>query len=301
MEGKALLFKQFGGVDAFPLCLATQSTEQIIETVVRISPVFGGINLEDISAPRCFEIEEKLQSLLNIPVFHDDQHGTAVVVLAGLFNAVKLVGKEFSQLKVVINGFGAAGVACTRILLSSGIRNIVPCDSNGIIYRGRKEGMNEVKQSMAQLVNPNNEQGGLSQALHHADVFIGVSVPNILTASMVQQMAKDPIVFALANPLPEIFPELEGIARVIATGRSDYENQINNVLCFPGLFRGALDCRARKITERMKLAAAQAIAEAVSAQDLAQGRIVPDIYMDGLSGLVARRVNEAAAEDGVAG
>ncbi|HQH26505.1 MAG TPA: NAD-dependent malic enzyme [Oligoflexia bacterium] len=301
MEGKAILFKQFGGVDAFPVCLATQQTEEIIQTVQRISPVFGGINLEDVAAPRCFEIEERLQDALDVPVFHDDQHGTAVVVLAGLLNAVKLVGKELPQLKVVINGFGAAGVACARILLSSGVGNIVPCDSHGIIHRGRKEGMNLIKQNMAEKVNPNNEQGSLTQALRQADVFIGVSAPGVLTPDMVREMSEDPIVFALANPVPEIDPEeLQGIARVIATGRSDYENQINNVLCFPGLFRGALDCRARKITEGMKLAAARAIAQAVSVEDLGQGRIVPDIYKEGLGALVARSVSAAAAADGVA-
>jgi malate dehydrogenase (oxaloacetate-decarboxylating) len=301
MEGKAMLFKQFGGVDAFPVCLATQNTDEIIETVLRISPVFGGINLEDISAPRCFEVEERLQELLDIPVFHDDQHGTAVVVFAGLINAVKLLAKDLSEVKVVINGFGAAGVACTRILLSAGVRNVLPCDSTGIIYRGRKEGMNKVKEAMAQLVNPDNEQGSLTQALRGADVFLGVSAPGVLTTAMVREMAKDPIIFALANPMPEILPEeLVGLAGVVATGRSDYENQINNVLCFPGLFRGALDCRARKITEGMKLAAAQAIAEAVTAHDFSCGRIIPDIYKEGLSTVVSDRVKEAAIADNVA-
>jgi malate dehydrogenase (oxaloacetate-decarboxylating) len=301
MEGKAVLFKQFGGVDAFPVCLATQNTDEIIETVLRISPVFGGINLEDISAPRCFEVEERLQELLDIPVFHDDQHGTAVVVLAGLINAAKLVGKDLSELKVVVNGFGAAGVAVTRILLSAGVHNVLPCDSKGIIHRGRKEGMNEVKKAMAQLFNPDNERGSLADALPGADAFVGVSAPGVLTAPMVREMAKDPIIFALANPTPEILPEeLQGIAGVVATGRSDYENQINNVLCFPGLFRGALDCRARKITEGMKLAAAQAIAEAVTAHDFSRGRIIPDIFKEGLSIVVAGRVKAAAVADKVA-
>ena len=302
MEGKAVIFKQFAGIDAFPICLDTKDTEEIIRAVKLISPVFAGINLEDISAPRCFEIEARLQQELDIPVFHDDQHGTAVVVLAGLLNAIKIVGKRFEDLKVVVNGFGASGVACTKMMLSAGVKNIIPCDSVGVIYRGRTTGMNSEKEEMLKVVNPENAQGTLSDVIKGADVFLGVSKPGSLTREMVKSMAKDPIVFALANPVPEIMPEeITGIARIIATGRSDYFNQVNNSLCFPGLFRGALDARAVRITQGMKLAAAEAIAACVTPEQLSENYIIPGMFKVEVASQVAARVKEAAIRDGVAG
>ncbi len=295
MEGKAVLFRQFAGINAFPICLDTQDTEEIIATIKNIAPVFGGINLEDISAPRCFEIEERLSQELDIPVFHDDQHGTAVVVVAGLMNALKLVGKRIDQITVVVNGFGAGGVACTRLMLDAGVKNIIPCDTAGTVYRGRSENMNAVKAQLSQITNLDNVRGTVADALRGADVFVGVSQPGAVTPAMVRTMAKDPIVFALANPIPEIMPtEIEGIARIIATGRSDYANQVNNVLCFPGIFKGALQCRARKITTTMKLAAAEAIASAVPDDELRETYIIPGIFKTNVASKVAEMVQAAA-------
>lgn len=265
MEGKALLFKELGGVDAFPIVLATQDTEEIIQIVKAIAPTFGGINLEDISAPRCFEIEERLKKELDIPVFHDDQHGTAIVVLAGLINALKVVGKKVEKVKIVISGAGAAGMAVTNLMLEYGARNIILVDSKGVIHKSRKNGMNPYKEKMARVTNPEDIVGGLRDALKGSDVFIGVSGPNLLKAKDILRMGSQPIVFAMANPVPEIMPEeaLEGGAAVVATGRSDYPNQINNVLAFPGIFRGALDSRVRIITSEHKLRAARAIASLI--------------------------------------
>ena len=300
MEGKAVLFKQFANIDAYPICLDTQDTEKIIEVVKYISPGFGGINLEDISAPRCFEIEERLQSELDIPIFHDDQHGTAVVVLAGIINALKIIGKKLPDLKVVMNGFGAGGVACTKILLDAGVKNIIPCDSVGIVYRGRKEQMNSVKDQVIKVTNPDNIKGTVADAMCGADVFIGVSKPGVISRDMVKSMAKDAIIFALANPVPEILPhEIEGLARIIATGRSDYANQINNVLCFPGIFRGALDCNARKITPNMKVAASYAVAQSISNDELRENNIIPNIFKKDIAFVVAEAVKHAAMKDGV--
>lgn len=300
MEGKAVLFKEFAGIDAFPICLATQDTEEIIQVVKAIAPSFGGINLEDIAAPRCFEIEDRLRAELDIPVFHDDQHGTAVVVLAGLMNALKITGKKLSDIRVVVNGFGAGGVACTRMLLAAGVKDIIPCDRAGAVYRGRKDRMNPVKEEMIQLTNPDNQKGSVGDVLRGADVFIGVSKPGAITREHVLHMAKDPIVFALANPIPEIMPgEIEDVARVIATGRSDYPNQVNNVLCFPGIFRGALDAKAKDITEGMKIAAAEAIADAVSEEELDERYIIPSVFRGEIGDLVAKRVKERALEEGI--
>lgn len=262
MEGKALLFKELGGVDAFPIVLDTQDTEEIIKIVKAIAPTFGGINLEDISAPRCFEIEERLKKELTIPVFHDDQHGTAIVVLAGLINALKVVGKNITKVKIVISGVGAAGIAIAKLLLDAGAKNIIMVDSTGIIHKERKEGMNWAKEKMARCTNPDGVWGGLKDALRDADVFIGVSAPNLLSAKDIKTMRSEAIVFAMSNPTPEIAPEeaRRGGAAVVATGRSDFPNQINNVLAFPGVFRGALDSRTRIITDEHKLAAAKALA-----------------------------------------
>jgi malate dehydrogenase (oxaloacetate-decarboxylating) len=297
MEGKAVLFRQFAGINAFPICLDTQDTEEIISTIKNIAPVFGGINLEDISAPRCFEIEERLSQELDIPVFHDDQHGTAVVVVAGLINALKLVGKRMDQITVVVNGFGAGGVACTRLMLDAGVKNIIPCDTAGTVYRGRSTNMNPVKTQLSQITNTENIKGTVADALRGADVFVGVSQPGAITPAMVRTMAKDPIVFALANPVPEIMPtEIEGIARIVATGRSDYANQVNNVLCFPGIFKGALECRARRITTEMKLAAAQAIAGEVSDSELRETYIIPGIFKSNVAAKVAEMVKAARSD-----
>jgi malate dehydrogenase (oxaloacetate-decarboxylating) len=295
MEGKAILFKKFGEIDAYPIVLRTQDTDEIVNIVKAISPGFGGINLEDIAAPRCFEIEERLINELDIPVFHDDQHGTAVVVLAGLLNALKVIGKDLDQIKVVVNGFGAGGIAIAQLLLDSGVRHLIGCDSTGIIYRGRSDGMNTAKNRMAEITNPDNLKGKLADAIKGADVFIGVSQANVLSVEMVTSMNSNPIVFALANPNPEILPHLiEGIAAVIATGRSDYANQINNALCFPGIFRGVLDVRARIITSEMKVAAAQAIAQCVSPQELAADYIIPGCLNKQVSLKVAEAVRKAA-------
>jgi malate dehydrogenase (oxaloacetate-decarboxylating) len=301
MEGKAMLFKEFAGVDAFPICLNTKDPDEIVRTVKAISTVFGGINLEDISAPRCFQIEERLREELDIPVFHDDQHGTAVVVLAALINALKLVGKQMDEIKVVVNGVGAAGVACTKIIMSAGVKNIVGCDQTGALYRGRRENMNWMKDWYAQNTNPNNEQGTVHEVIKGADVFFGLSVPGVIDQEDVKQMAEKPIVFAMANPVPEIMPEdAAPYVAVMATGRSDYPNQINNVLSFPGIFRGALACRAARINEEMKLAAAYAIAGIISDSELHPEYIVPSVFDKRVAEAVAREVEAAAYSTGVA-
>jgi len=301
MEGKAMLFKEFAGVDAFPICLNTKDPDEIVRTVKMISTAFGGINLEDISAPRCFEIEERLKDELDIPVFHDDQHGTAVVVLAALINALKIVGKQMSEIKLVVNGVGAAGVACTKIVMAAGVKNIVGCDQMGALYRGRKENMNAVKQWYAQHTNPNDERGTLHDVIKGADVFFGLSVPGVLSVEDVKLMAARPIVFAMANPTPEIMPEdAAPYVAVMATGRSDYPNQINNVLCFPGIFRGALACRASRINEQMKLAAAHAIAGIISEDELHPEYIVPSVFDKRVAEAVAQGVKNAAYETMVA-
>jgi malate dehydrogenase (oxaloacetate-decarboxylating) len=296
MEGKAMLFKEFANLDAFPICLATQDTEEIIATVKNIAPVFGGVNLEDIAAPRCFEIEKRLRQELNIPVFHDDQHGTAIVVLAALINALKLVKKPMEQVKIVLNGAGAAGIAIARLLQKAGATNIVLCDSVGIISISRP-GLTPQKLEFAV-----GESGTLADAMKGADVFLGVSAPGVVTVEMVKSMAKDPIVFAMANPIPEIQPELvNDIVAVVATGRSDYPNQINNVLAFPGVFRGALDCRAREITTNMYLEAGKAIASLITANNLDPEHIIPSVFDSRVVTAVAAAVQQAARKDGVAG
>jgi malate dehydrogenase (oxaloacetate-decarboxylating) len=300
MEGKAALFKQFADVDAFPICLDTKDTDEIVETVRNIAPAFGGINLEDISAPRCFEIEERLKEELEIPVFHDDQHGTAVVVLAALINALKIVGKKIEDLRIVINGVGASGVACAKIMLSAGAKNIVGCDSRGVVHEGR-EGLNPAKEWFAEHTNPEGRTGDLSEAVAGADLFLGLSVPDVLTVEDLKKMNEDPIVFAMANPDPEIRPEAAmGHARIVATGRSDYPNQINNVLCFPGIFRGALDVRAREIDEEMKLAAAEAMAGVISVEELSEDYIIPSVFDERVAPAVAEAVAERAKESGMA-
>jgi malate dehydrogenase (oxaloacetate-decarboxylating) len=300
MEGKAMLFKEFGKLDAFPICLDTKDTEEIIKAVKYIAPVFGGINLEDISAPRCFEIEERLKKELDIPVFHDDQHGTAVVVLAALINALKIVNKKMEDLKVIVTGVGAAGVACSKILMSAGVKNIIGFDRSGAIYKGRKE-MNFMKQWFAEHTNPTNFQGSVKDALEGADLFMGLSGPGPIEAIDLKKMARDPIVFAMANPTPEVMPEdAAPYVRIMATGRSDYPNQINNVLCFPGIFRGALDCHATDINEEMKLAAAHAIASVISDSELNEDYIIPGVFNPKVVELVAKAVVEAAKKTGVA-
>lgn len=301
MEGKALLLKRFANIDAFPIALDTTDTEEIIRTVKVLSPTFGGINLEDISAPRCFEIEKRLREECNIPVFHDDQHGTAIVVTAGLMNALKIVKKEIQNIKVVVNGAGAAGIAITKLLSSLGVKNIIMCDSKGIIYKDRPEGMNREKHEIVEFTNPQNEKGLLHHALKDSDVFIGVSVANILTKELIDEMNPDPIVFALANPMPEILPPLAkqyGV-KVIATGRSDYANQVNNVLAFPGIFRGALDVRATDINDAMKLAATKAIASLIHPDDLNEDYVIPNPFDPRVVESVAKAVSEAAIESGV--
>lgn len=301
MEGKALLLKRFANVDAFPICLNTKEPEEIIQIVKGISPTFGAVNLEDISAPRCFVIEERLREECNIPVFHDDQHGTAIVVGAGLLNALKIVNKKIKDTRIVINGAGAAGISVLRLLRDLGFKHMVVCDSKGIIYKDRKVGMNSVKERIAKFSNLDGLQGSLEDALKGADVFIGVSVANVLTEEMIRSMNHDPIVFALANPNPEISYNHanEWGVRIIATGRSDYPNQINNMLAFPGIFRGALDVRASDINEEMKLAAVNAIASLITEQDLKNGRIVPEIFDERVTDTVARAVRLAAIASGV--
>jgi len=302
MEGKALLLKRFADIDAFPICLDTTDTEEIIRTVKAISPTFGAINLEDISAPRCFEIEKRLREECDIPVFHDDQHGTAIVVSAGLINALKIVDKEMADVKIVVNGAGAAGIAIAKLLTKIGVRNIIMCDSKGIIYKNRPNGMNETKEDITKITNPNNVKGSLSEALKDADVFIGVSVANVLTKDLIQCMNEDPIVFALANPNPEILPHAakEYGVRVIATGRSDFPNQVNNVLAFPGIFRGALDVRATDINDAMKLAATHAIASLITESDLNENYVIPNPFDPRVVDAVSKAVSEAAIRTGVA-
>ena len=301
MEGKAMLFKEFAGVDAFPICLNTKDPDEIVRTVKAISTVFGGINLEDISAPRCFQIEERLREELDIPVFHDDQHGTAVVVLAALINALKLVGKKMDEVKVIVNGVGAAGVACTKIIMAAGVQNIIGCDQTGALYRGRRENMNWMKDWYAQNTNPHEEQGTIHEVIKGADVFLGLSVPGVINEEDVRQMAEKPIVFAMANPTPEIMPEdAAPYVAVMATGRSDYPNQINNVLSFPGIFRGALACRASRINEEMKLAASGAIAGIITDAELHPEYIIPSVFDKRVAEAVAREVEIAAQKTGVA-
>ena len=293
MEGKAVLFKEFGGINAFPICLDTQDTEEIIETVVRIAPAFGGINLEDISAPRCFEIEERLKERLSIPVFHDDQHGTAIVVLAGIINALKVTGKKKETAQVVVNGAGSAGIAITKLLLTYGFQNITLCDKAGMICEGM-EGLNWMQEKMAKVTNLGKRTGSLADALKGADIFVGVSAPGIVTPEMVASMNHDAILFAMANPVPEIMPNLarEAGARVVGTGRSDFPNQVNNVLIFPGIFRGALEGRACAITEEMKLAAAEAIASLVSEEELSDVNILPAAFDPRVADAVSQAVKE---------
>jgi malate dehydrogenase (oxaloacetate-decarboxylating) len=301
MEGKAQLFKEFGGINAFPICLDTKDPEEIVRIVKAIAPVFGGINLEDIAAPRCFDIERRLQAELDIPVFHDDQHGTAVVLLAALMNALKIVGKPIEDAKIVVNGVGAAGVACTKIMLAAGARNVIGCDVDGALSHGSVHCRNAAQRDYAELTNPNREQGTIHEVLRGADVFIGVSVGGILDVEDIRRMAKDPIVFAMANPVPEIMPEVAAPhAAVVASGRSDYPNQINNVLCFPGIFRGALKCRAGRIDEGMKLAAARAIAGLIAPEELHPDYIVPSVFDKRVAVAVAEAVEEAAYRSGVA-
>ena len=301
MEGKALLLKQFAGIDSFPICLDTKDTDEIVNIVKALSPTFGAINLEDISAPRCFEIEQRLREECNIPIFHDDQHGTAIVVGAGLINALKLVGKERNEVKIVLNGAGAAGVTITKLLLSMGFENIIMCDSKGIIYEGREFSMNSVKHEMSRITNREKLEGTLEDAMKGADVFVGVSVANLLTKELIDCMNPEPIVFGLANPIPEIKPELakEYGVRIIATGRSDYPNQVNNVLAFPGIFRGALDVRATEINEEMKLAATYAIADLIKEEDLREDYIIPDPFDDRVAQIVAHAVGKAAMSTNV--
>ena len=299
MEGKALLFKEFGGVDGFPICINARTADEVVDFVQRIAPTFGGINLEDIAAPECFEIEERLSASLDIPVFHDDQHGTAVVTLAALWNSLKITGKKMEDLSVVIAGMGAAGVAIGKILINAGVGEIVGCDRAGAIYSGRGE-MNSAKEWFAQNTNPSRKMGSIGDVMKGADVFVGVSGPDLITAADIRSMSKDPIVFAMANPNPEIRPEqADGLAAVMATGRSDYPNQINNVLAFPGIFRGALDAHATDITEGMKLAAAVAIAEAVSDAELSPSFVVPSVFNKSIVEKVAPAVAAAAVADGV--
>ena len=302
MEGKCVLFKEFGGVDAFPLCIKSQDVDTIVETIYQISGSFGGVNLEDISAPRCFEIEKKLKERCDIPIFHDDQHGTAVITLAGLMNALKVVDKRMDEVKIVINGAGAASIAIAKLLLVSGARQLVLCDRKGAIYQGRTEGMNPVKEEMAKVTNLEKRAGSLADMLAGADVFIGVSAPGAVTTEMVRTMNSGAIVFACANPTPEIFPEdaRAGGAAVIATGRSDYPNQINNVLAFPGIFRGAFDVRAKDINDEMKIAAARALASLISDDELCAEYIIPAAFDKRVGAAVAKAVSAAAVKSGVA-
>ena len=301
MEGKSILFKEFGDVDAFPICLSTKDVDEIVETIKRISPTFGGINLEDISAPRCVEIENRLKKELDIPVFHDDQHGTAVVVIAALINALKIVKKEIKNIKITISGGGAAGVAIAKMLLGIGVKNILVCDSKGIIYEGSPNN-NWLKEELSKITNRNKEKGSLRDAMKNADVFIGVSTGNLVDENMVKTMNNDAIVFAMANPTPEIFPDeaIRAGAKIVGTGRSDFPNQINNVLAFPGIFRGALDSRAREINNEMNIAAAYAIASVVKENELNENNIMPDTLNKEIGKIVAKAVEKAARESEVA-
>ncbi len=291
MEGKAVLFKEFGDVNAFPICLDTQDTEEIIKTIINIAPVFGGINLEDISAPRCFEIEERLKEVLNIPVFHDDQHGTAIVVLAGIINALKITKKSKSDSKIVVNGAGAAGIAITKLLLNYGFKHIIICDSKGIVSKNTKN-MNKYKKEISLVTNLENKEGSLSEAVKGSDIFIGVSAPGVLTPEMIKTMNSDSIIFAMANPIPEVMPEIakKAGAMVIGTGRSDFPNQVNNVIAFPGIFKGALEGNARNITEEMKIAAAEAIAAVVTEEELNADYIIPEAFNENVKDVVSSAV-----------
>ena len=303
MEGKCVLFKEFGGVDAIPLCVRSKDVDDIVNTVRLLAGSFGGVNLEDISAPRCFEIEKKLKECCDIPIFHDDQHGTAVITLAGVINALKLVGKKLDEVKIVTSGAGAAGIAIIRLLISMGLKNVIMCDSKGAIWEGRPEGMNPYKDEIAKHTNPNKVKGGLAEAIKGADVFIGVSAPNSLNEDMIRSMAKDPIVFAQANPIPEIWPlqrAFDGGAKVVATGRSDCPNQINNVLAFPGIFRGAIDVRATDINDAMKIAAAKALADLVKPEELSPSMIIPSTLNPDVAPLVAAATAKAAMDSGIA-
>jgi len=302
MEGKAVLFKHFAGVDAFPICLATKDPDKIVEAVTLIAPSFGGINLEDISAPRCFEIEDRLKRILDIPVFHDDQHGTAIVVLSGLINALKVVGKDLDKIKVVVNGAGASAIAVLKFIMSAGVKNAILCDSKGIIYEGRKENMNPVKEEMAKVTNRKMIKGTLADAIVGADVFLGLSVAGALKPEMVKTMASDSIIFAMANPTPEIMPDVAKAAgaRIVATGRSDFPNQVNNCLGFPAIFKGALRVRASQINEKMKLAAAYALASLISEEELSDDNVIADVFDPRVVERESEAVAQAAIESGVA-
>ncbi|MFC0274929.1 NADP-dependent malic enzyme [Metabacillus herbersteinensis] len=302
MEGKAALFKAFADIDAFPICLNTNDPEQIIQTIKSLEPTFGGINLEDISAPNCFIIEERLKKEMNIPVFHDDQHGTAIVTAAGLINALKVVGKRLEDTKIIVNGAGAAGIAITKLLLSMGVKDIIMCDTKGAIFKGRKNGMNSMKESIAEHTNKNNVEGLLDEVIKGNDVFVGVSVAEAVTAEMVQSMNKDAIIFAMANPIPEIMPEVARVAgaAVVGTGRSDMPNQVNNVLAFPGIFKGALQVHASEINEEMKLAAVYAIANLITAEELTCDYVIPHAFDNRVVEAVANAVADAAIKTGVA-
>ena len=302
MEGKCVLFKAFGDVDAFPLCIKSKDVDEIVNTIYLISGSFGGVNLEDIAAPRCFEIEQKLKEKCDIPIFHDDQHGTAIITLAGLINALKVVGKDKKEIKVVVNGAGAAATAITKLILSYGVKNVIMCDRTGAIYNGRQKGMNPYKEEMAKVTNIDGQEGSLADVIKGADVFIGVSAPGALSADMIKTMNRDAIVFACANPTPEIYPDeaKAGGARVVATGRSDFPNQINNVLVFPALFRGAFDVRAKDINEEMKIAASLAIANLISEDELNEDYIIPAAFDPSVKEAVSKAVAKAARDTGVA-
>ena len=302
MEGKCVLFKAFGGVDAIPLCIRSKDVDTIVETVALLAGSFGGVNLEDISAPRCFEIERKLKERCDIPIFHDDQHGTAVITLAGLTNALKIVGKKMEEIRIVVNGAGSAAIAITKLLIFAGAKDVTLCDRKGAIYEGRKEGMNPVKEEMSKITNPQKKAGSLADMMVGADVFIGVSAPGVVTTDMIRTMNKDAIVFACANPTPEIFPDdaKAGGARIVSTGRSDFPNQINNVLAFPGIFRGALDARASDINDEMKIAASRALAGLIADEDLNENYIIPAAFDPRVKDTVAKAVYEAAKKSGVA-
>ncbi|MDR2157408.1 MAG: NADP-dependent malic enzyme [Clostridiales Family XIII bacterium] len=300
MEGKAVLFKEFGGVDAFPICLSTQDADEIVETVIRIAPTFGGVNLEDISAPRCFEIERRLQEALDIPVFHDDQHGTAIVVSAAVINAFRLLQKPLHKVRAAINGAGAAGTAAVKMLRAIGVRDIVVCDSKGLISMDRFSEFGEDKMDLLEITNNDNLSGGLAEAVRGRDLFVGVSAPNVLTEEMIRTMNTDPVVFAMSNPEPEIMPEAAKTAgaKVVGTGRSDFPNQINNVLVFPGIFKGALRARASRITEEMKVAAAYALADMISEEERSDDCVIPSVFRDGVADAVADAVAEAWGQSG---
>jgi malate dehydrogenase (oxaloacetate-decarboxylating) len=301
MEGKAMLFKEFGGVDSYAICIDSKDADELVETCAAIAPAFGGINLEDIAAPVCFEVEDRLKEMLDIPVFHDDQHGTAIVVLAALINACKITGKEIPNLKVVVSGVGASGVACSKILMNAGVSNIIGCDRRGAIYKGRTENMNFMKEWYAENTNPEGIRGGMDEAVRGADLFLGLSGPGTFSVEQLRSMAPEPIVFAMANPTPEIMPEEAApYVRVMATGRSDYPNQINNVLAFPGIFRGALDSRARQISEGMKVAAARALAAVIPDDELHEDYIIPSVFNRTVAPTVAAEVMRVAAEEGLA-